>query len=209
MDPLEDLCVRVAEIHVKSAPILECSPQAAGHLGNIRLTWFDSGSRQTIVFWIQIATNEASNAFPGFSHMRGLFALCSGAIEPRVLDRSAPAACAAADHASSATHGSWRRVASRAARHTAQPKPARALSARRFRHCAGQDVGPDRLSSRRRFDIRPCPNYRECKRSIPWNLFRWSGPLSLSVQQSDGISSTQPDSRDTGIQRLTREIAPN
>src|SRR5258708_14120708 len=72
MDLPEDLCVRVAEIRVGSAPILECTPQAAGHLGNIRLTSFDSGGHQTLVFSIQIATNEASNAFPGFSHMRGL-----------------------------------------------------------------------------------------------------------------------------------------
>ena len=62
MDPPEDLCVRVAEIRAGSAPILECSPQAAGHLGNIRLTSFDSGGRLTLVFWIQIATNEARNA---------------------------------------------------------------------------------------------------------------------------------------------------
>jgi hypothetical protein len=167
-------------------------------VGNIRLTSFDSGGRQTLVFWIQIATNEASNAFSGFSHMRGLCLLFArGTIEPRVLDRSAPAACAAADHASSATRGSWLRVASRAARHIAQPKPARALSARRFRHCAGQDVGPDRLSSRRRFDIRPCPNYRECKRSIPWNLFRWSGRCRCRCDRGTEILSTQPDSRDT------------
>src|SRR5713101_313845 len=34
------------KIHVGSAPILECSSQAAGHLGNIRLTSFDSGGCQ-------------------------------------------------------------------------------------------------------------------------------------------------------------------
>ena len=62
----EDLCVRAAEIHVGSAPILECAPQAAGHLGNIRLTSSDSMSRRTLVFRIQIATNEARNALPSF-----------------------------------------------------------------------------------------------------------------------------------------------
>jgi len=66
MNRREDLCVRVAEILVGSAPILECAPQAAGHLGNIRLTPSDSGSRRTLVFRIQIATNEARNALPSF-----------------------------------------------------------------------------------------------------------------------------------------------
>ena len=50
----------------RSAPILECSPQAAGDLGDIGLTSSDSGSRRTLVFRIQIATNEARNALPSF-----------------------------------------------------------------------------------------------------------------------------------------------
>src|ERR1035437_2402081 len=131
---------------------------------------------------------------------RSLFALCQGTMEPRVLNRSAPAACATADHVSGAIHGSWLRVASRAARHIARPTLARASSARRFRHCAEQDAGPDRLSSRRRFDIHLCRNYRERKRSIPWNPFRLERSLSMSVRLRDGTLSTQPDSRDTGIQ---------
>src|SRR5208283_2161424 len=42
------------------------APQAARHLGNIRLTSSDSGSRQALVFWIQIATNEPTNALQSF-----------------------------------------------------------------------------------------------------------------------------------------------
>ena len=66
MNPREDLHVRLAEILVGSAPILECSPQAARHVGNIRLTSSDSGSRRTLVFRTQIAANEARNALPSF-----------------------------------------------------------------------------------------------------------------------------------------------
>jgi hypothetical protein len=93
---------------------------------------------------------------------------------PRILNRSAPAACAAADHVSGATRGSSLRVASRAAPRTAKPKPAHASSVRPIRHCAGQDAGLDRLSSRRKFDIHLCRSYRERKRSISWDPFRWS-----------------------------------
>src|ERR1019366_9901933 len=66
MNSREDLFMHVAEILVGSARILECAPQAARHLGNIRLTSSDSGSRRILVFWIQIATNEARNARPSF-----------------------------------------------------------------------------------------------------------------------------------------------
>src|ERR1017187_5830665 len=66
MNPREDLFMHVAEILVGSAPILECSRQAARHLGNIWLTSSDSGTRRTLVFRIQIATNEARNALPSF-----------------------------------------------------------------------------------------------------------------------------------------------
>jgi hypothetical protein len=69
MNLREDLGAPVAEILVGSAPILECSPQAAGHLGNIRLTSSDAGSLQ-IVFPIQIATHEARNALPGLRRPR-------------------------------------------------------------------------------------------------------------------------------------------
>src|SRR5258708_2541799 len=84
MDPREDLCVPVAEIRVGSAPILACSPQAPGHLGNIPLTSFDSGGHQPLVFSIQIAGTVASGAFPGFSNMRGLCLLFARARWTRV-----------------------------------------------------------------------------------------------------------------------------
>lgn len=96
-------------------------------------------------------------------------AACTSCSENLCVNRLAPAACAAVGHVSGAIHGSSLRRASRVARHTARPKPARALSARWCRHCAGRDVDPDRWSSRRRFDIRLCRNYRECKRSIPFD----------------------------------------
>jgi hypothetical protein len=56
----------IIAMRARSAPILECAPQAAGNLGNIRLTSSDSGSRRILVFRIQITTNEARNALPSF-----------------------------------------------------------------------------------------------------------------------------------------------
>ncbi len=157
------------------ARIFKCSHMT--RLSRMRATAF--GRARPTAHYSGPSLDERRSADVGESGLRScarsLFVLCSGTMEPRILNRSAQAACAAADHVSGAIHGSWLRVASRAAPRTAKPKPAHALSARRCRHCAGQDAGPDRLSSRHRFDSRLCPNYRERKRSIPRNLFRWSG----------------------------------
>ena len=132
-------------------------------------------------------------------------ALATATEQPALLTREnlcvnclAPVACAAAGHVSGAIHGSSLHGASRAARHTARPKPARALSARRCRHCAGQDVDPDRWSSRRRFDIRLCRNYREFKRSIPFGpqllLARSKGERDRSVRPRPRPASTNSTS---------------
>ncbi len=110
-------------------------------------------------------------------------AACTHCSENLCVNHLAPAACAAAGHVSGAIHASSLRGASRAARHTVRPKPARALSARRCRHCAGQDVDPDRWSSRRRFDIRLCRNYRECKRSISFGRLSAAPVISIPTSR--------------------------
>ena len=138
-------------------------------------------------------------------------AACTSCSENLCVNRLAPVACAAAGHVSGAIHGSSLRGASHAARHTARPKPARALSARRCRHCAGQDVDPDRWSSRRRFDIRLCRNYRECKRSIPFGRLCAapviSIPTSRKVIAVPYVARCDGSSAVLGADRQTRTVS--
>ena len=55
---------------VGSPPILQCSLQPVGHLRNIRLPSSAFAPLITLVFWIQIAANEACDALPGFRSER-------------------------------------------------------------------------------------------------------------------------------------------
>jgi hypothetical protein len=135
-------------------------------------------------------------------------AACSPCSENLCVNRLAPVACAAAGHVSGAIHGSSLRGASRAARHTARPRPARALSARRSRHCAGQDGDPDRWSSRRKFDIRLCRNYRECKRSISFGRLCpapvISIPTSRKIIAAPYVARCDGSSVAVGVDQRTR-----